>query len=115
MRIAVDAMGGDHAPREVVLGAVQAARELPTVTEIYLVGDESAIKAELALCGTVPSNVHIRHASQVVEMGEAPALAIRRKRDSSIGRAVDMAFLWPRLRFWPWIFSNSSRCRWLHP
>jgi glycerol-3-phosphate acyltransferase PlsX len=90
MRIAVDAMGGDHAPREVVLGAVQAARELPTVTEIYLVGDESAIKAELALCGSVPSNVHIRHASQVVEMGEAPALAIRRKRDSSIGRAVDM-------------------------
>ncbi len=90
MRIAVDAMGGDHAPREVVAGAVQAARELSTVTDIYLVGDEASVKAELALCGSIPSNIHIRHASQVVEMGEAPALAIRRKRDSSIGRAVEM-------------------------
>ncbi len=90
MRIAVDAMGGDHAPREVVAGAVDAARGLPSVTDIYLVGDESAIKTELTLCGAIPTNIHIRHASQVVEMDEAPAHAVRRKRDSSIGRAVDM-------------------------
>jgi glycerol-3-phosphate acyltransferase PlsX len=90
MRIAVDAMGGDFAPREVVAGAVQAARELPSVTDIYLVGDEEAVKAELSRCGDIPDNIHIKHASQVVEMDEAPALAIRRKRDSSIGRAVDM-------------------------
>ena len=90
MRIAVDAMGGDYAPREVVSGAVKAARELPNITDLFLVGDESAIKAELARCGTVPDSIKIRHASQVVEMGEAPALAVRRKRDSSIGRAVDM-------------------------
>ena len=90
MRIAVDAMGGDFAPREVVAGAVDAARGLPSVTDIYLVGDEEAIKAELAQCGEIPANIHIRHASQVVEMDEAPAHAVRRKRDSSIGRAVDM-------------------------
>ena len=90
MRIAVDAMGGDHAPREVVAGAVEAASGLSGVTDITLVGDESAIKAELDRCGQVPSTIHIRHASQVVEMDEAPALAIRRKRDSSIGRAVEM-------------------------
>jgi len=90
MRIAVDAMGGDYAPREVVAGAVDAAKGLPSVTDIYLVGDESAIKAELELCGKIPANIHIRHASQVVEMGEAPAHAVRRKKDSSICRAVDM-------------------------
>jgi glycerol-3-phosphate acyltransferase PlsX len=90
MRIAVDAMGGDYAPREVVAGAVDAARSLPSVTDIYLVGDESAIKAELAQCGDIPDKIKIRHASQVVEMNEAPAHAVRRKRDSSIGRAVDM-------------------------
>ena len=90
MRIAVDAMGGDYAPREVVAGAVDAARELSCVTDVTLVGDESAIRAELALCGDIPSTIHIRHASEVVAMDEAPALAVRRKRDSSIGRAVDM-------------------------
>jgi len=90
MRIAVDAMGGDYAPREVVAGAVDAARNLPSVTDIYLVGDETAIKAELAQCGDIPEKIKIRHASQVVEMNEAPAHAVRRKRDSSIGRAVDM-------------------------
>ena len=90
MRIAVDAMGGDYAPREVVAGAVDAARGLSCVTNITLVGDESAIKSELSLCGEIPSTIHIRHASEVVAMDEAPALAVRRKRDSSIGRAVDM-------------------------
>jgi len=90
MRIAVDAMGGDHAPREVVAGAVDAARGLSCVTDITLVGDEAAIQAELAHCGSIPSTIHVRHASEVVAMDEAPALAVRRKRDSSIGRAVDM-------------------------
>ncbi len=90
MRIAVDAMGGDHAPREVVVGAVEAARGLSGVSNITLVGDEAAVKVELDRCGHIPSIIHIRHASQVVAMDEAPALAIRRKRDSSVGRAVDM-------------------------
>jgi glycerol-3-phosphate acyltransferase PlsX len=90
MRIAVDAMGGDYAPREVVAGAVEAARAFDSISSIILVGDESAIKAELANCGKVSDKISIRHASQVVAMDEAPALAVRRKRDSSIGRAVDM-------------------------
>ncbi len=89
MRIAVDAMGGDFAPREVVAGAVLAAG-LPNVSELYLVGDETAIRAELAVLGAVPSKIRIRHASEVVGMGEAPAQAVRRKKDSSIGRAVEM-------------------------
>lgn len=89
MRIAVDAMGGDYAPREVVAGTVLAAA-LPNVETLYLVGDETAIRAELAALGEISPKIKIRHASESVDMGEAPALAVRRKKDSSIGRAVEM-------------------------
>jgi glycerol-3-phosphate acyltransferase PlsX len=90
MRIAVDAMGGDYAPREVVRGAVDAAVRLAGLQRVFLVGDTRAIEAELAACRRVPDNVEIRHASEVIAMNELPALAVRRKKDSSIGRAVDM-------------------------
>lgn len=91
MRIAVDAMGGDFAPREVVAGAVQAVREIPDLSRLFLVGDEGAVRAELDQHRNVPLNkIEIAHASEVVGMDEAPASAIRRKKDSSIGRAVDM-------------------------
>lgn len=91
MRIAVDAMGGDKAPREVVLGAVRAARELTGITRIVLVGDESAIRAELNAGDGLPTDrLEILHASEVVGMDESPALAVRRKKDSSIGRAVEL-------------------------
>ena len=90
MRIAVDAMGGDYAPVEIVAGAVQAARGLPQPTKIFLVGDEAAIRRELAKSQPVPDRIEIRHAAEVVGMDEHPALAVRRKKDSSIGRAVEM-------------------------
>ena len=90
MRIAVDAMGGDFAPREIVAGAVQAARGLPLVSKVYLVGRESDVTAELKRHGAVPSNLEVRHAAETVGMDESPALAVRKKKDSSIGRAVDM-------------------------
>lgn len=80
-RIAVDAMGGDHAPREVVLGCLAVAQEMPHV-ELTLVGDEERLRAELR-GHPVPSNVHLRHASQVIEMGES-VKGILRKRDASI-------------------------------
>jgi len=89
MRIAVDAMGGDYAPAEVVQGAVDAAAKLPA-SKIFLVGDRDAIEAELEKCRSVPDTIGIRHASEVVGMDETPAHAVRRKKDSSIGRAVDM-------------------------
>lgn len=90
MRIAVDAMGGDFAPREVVRGTVEAAAQLPSVSQLYLVGDTKAIESELAACGGTHPKIEIRHASQVVGMGETPALAVRRKRDSSISRSIDL-------------------------
>lgn len=82
IRIAVDAMGGDYAPRDVVQGSVAAAREMPSV-EVVLVGDQQRLSAELRGV-SLPSNVTIRHASQIIEMGESPVYAIRRKRDASI-------------------------------
>jgi glycerol-3-phosphate acyltransferase PlsX len=93
MRVAIDAMGGDFAPREVVSGAVLAATELDPVSKFILVGDERVLKAELDRHGTVPSKIEILHASEVVEMHESPAVAVRRKRDSSISRSVDLVKL----------------------
>lgn len=90
MRIALDAMGGDHAPRETVRGAVEAANGVPGLTSVILVGDETAIRYELRSCRRVSDKIEICHASEVVEMHESPVQAVRRKRDSSIGRAVDM-------------------------
>ena len=90
MRIAIDAMGGDHAPVEIVKGAVEAARNLPGIEKLYLVGDETAVRAELAKYGKTPECIDVRHASQVIEMDDSPALSLRRKRDSSIMQAVNL-------------------------
>lgn len=83
-------MGGDYAPAALVEGAVRAARELTTISELILVGDEARVKAELARHGPTPSKIRIHHCTEVVEMGESPATAVRRKKDSSINRAIDL-------------------------
>lgn len=85
MRIAIDAMGGDFAPREIVEGALLAARA-DAGTHILLVGDEAAIRALLP--APLPSNIEIFPASQVVEMDESPAHALRAKKDSSLALAT---------------------------
>jgi len=82
MKIAVDAMGGDHAPREVVRGAVQAFRELDL--PIVLVGREEILRDELRFLGAGGEKIDVEHASEVVEMGETPGVAIRKKKHSSI-------------------------------
>ena len=88
MRIAVDAMGGDFAPQELVKGAVQAAEALEGA-EIILVGDGDRVRAELE---QYPHNRRIRvhHASQVIGMDEPPAAAVRCKSDASIVVAGDL-------------------------
>lgn len=107
-RIAVDAMGGDHAPQEIVAGAVWAAQEYGVAIE--LVGKQDKIEQELERistegflsdCGTGSKrlrrikidtsklDIKITHAAEVIEMGEAPGQAIRRKKKSSIVLAVD--------------------------
>ncbi|HXF81742.1 MAG TPA: phosphate acyltransferase PlsX [bacterium] len=87
MRIAVDAMGGDYAPQAVVAGAVAAARDF--AAEIVLVGPESRVRQELAAYRDAPP-LTIVDAPEVIEMHESPAMAVRRKRRSSIVVAVDL-------------------------
>ena len=91
MRISVDAMGGDFAPKEIVKGALDAASKIQGLEKLFLVGDEDLIKNELNKSQfSIPNVIEIVSASEVVEMGEAPASAIRKKKDSSISRAIDL-------------------------
>ncbi len=91
MRIAVDAMGGDYAPREIVRGAVEASRRMPEDIEIILVGDRQSIEAEMARCdASESSRLSIFHTTQVIAMGEPPAQAVLSKRDSSIYRGMEL-------------------------
>jgi len=86
LKIALDAMGGDHAPGEVVRGALEAAPLLKST--ILLVGDPQRIGEHLP--SPCPPNVSIHPASEVVEMHEKPMEALRKKRDSSISIATEL-------------------------
>ncbi|MBI1831584.1 MAG: phosphate acyltransferase PlsX [Planctomycetes bacterium] len=85
MRIALDAMGGDYAPGPVVQGAVQAGHTDPDL-KVVLVGDQAQIEPLLASAQAVRDRLEVCHASQVIGMEEAPALAFRKKPDNSISR-----------------------------
>src|SRR4051812_11883809 len=86
VRLAVDAMGGDHGPAEIVPGALDHARAHPE-DRVLLVGDRARIAS---LVPSLPANVEIVHASQVIEMHEHPALALREKKDASILVGCDL-------------------------
>ena len=85
-RIAVDAMGGDHGPAEVVPGALDFARANPR-DEVILVGDEAVVRG---IAGALPVNARIVHAGSVIGMDEHPARALVRKKDSSIVVATEL-------------------------
>ena len=89
MKIALDAMGGDHAPAVTIEGTIKAVSESRELS-IVLVGNETEISKELKGRDYPHSSIEIKHASQVVEMGESPLTAIRRKKDSSIKVAIDL-------------------------
>jgi glycerol-3-phosphate acyltransferase PlsX len=88
MRIVVDAMGGDRAPSVVVDGAVQAARDLGL--EIVLVGQHRAVQAELDKYDTSGLGLRLHSASEVIEMDEHPAAAVKAKKDSSMVVGMDL-------------------------
>ena len=89
MRIAVDAMGGDHAPREIVRGALDYAAS--STDEVILVGDVPRLEREIsAYDGGRPANIRLVDAPEVVGMGEHPATALRTKRRASIVVATDL-------------------------
>ena len=89
VKVALDAMGGDNAPAEIVKGAVEALNENEKL-KVYTVGDETAIKAELAKYTYDASRLEIVHTTEVIETAEPPVMAIRKKKDSSIVKAMNM-------------------------
>ena len=82
-KIVVDAMGGDYAPKQQVLGAVQALNKDKDLS-LILVGDETQIKAELSALKYDESRLEIVHASEVITMEEVPTKAVKTKKDSSL-------------------------------
>ena len=91
MRIAIDAMGGDHAPREIVRGAAAGLGFLGEQDELILFGDQDVIRAEREQAGLDDPRVRVQHCSQNIEMDESPMDALRQKRDSTIFQMASAA------------------------
>ncbi|MGN1148283.1 MAG: phosphate acyltransferase PlsX [Lachnospiraceae bacterium] len=89
VKVAVDAMGGDNAPVEIIKGAVDAVNEDKRV-KVFLVGKQDIIEKELSQYTYDAAQVEIVHAEEVIETAEPPVMAIRRKKDSSIVKAMYM-------------------------
>ncbi|MFB4167534.1 phosphate acyltransferase PlsX [Virgibacillus sp. JSM 102003] len=79
MKIAIDAMGGDHAPKEIVLGAMDAVSQIENLT-ITLIGDEKKINSYLSNS----KNINIIHTDEVITAADEPVRAVRRKKNSSL-------------------------------
>jgi glycerol-3-phosphate acyltransferase PlsX len=90
MKIALDAMGGDFGPRNLVGGAIMALQEYAQISKLFLVGDPPQIEAVLKKHGCNDRRIEIVHSTQVVDMSDKAWSAVRRKKDSSISRAVDL-------------------------
>lgn len=89
VNVAVDAMGGDHAPAAIVEGAVAAINSSKSI-KIFLVGKEEQIKQELTKYSFESSQIEVIPATEIIEMAESPVMAIRKKKDSSIVRALHL-------------------------
>src|SRR5579884_3571340 len=85
MQIALDAMGGDHAPGPIVTGAIRAVRNDPEL-RVVLVGDQAQVEPLLADAADVRDRLELVHSTQVITMEEQPVLALRKKPDNSISR-----------------------------
>ena len=81
IKIAVDAMGGDNAPQEIVKGAVEAV-SLRKDIHIFLVGRKEAVEQELKKYTYLPEQITVVHAEEVIETAEPPVMAIRKKKQS---------------------------------
>ena len=90
MRIAVDVMGGDHGCGVVIEGALRALQADRRISTLFLVGNKSEIHAAIPAGGFRDHRVRVVHASEVLTMDDKPAAAVRRKKDCSIVRAVEL-------------------------
>lgn len=88
-KIALDAMGGDNAPAEVVKGAVDAVKARDDI-KVFLVGQKDSVQAELEKYTYPSEQIELIDAPEVIEMAEPPVIAIRRKRQSSIVVGMNM-------------------------
>jgi glycerol-3-phosphate acyltransferase PlsX len=89
MKIVLDAMGGDYAPRVTVEGAVETVNDTEDI-EVILIGREDLITEELRHKRYPPDRISVKHASQLIAMDEPISVAVRRKKDSSIKRGIEM-------------------------
>lgn len=89
VRVAVDAMGGDNAPGEIVKGAVQAVQAEKDI-KVFLVGRQDAVNAELAKYTYDKEKIEVVHAEEVIDMAEPPVNAIRKKKQSSLVIGMNM-------------------------
>lgn len=89
VNVAVDAMGGDHAPGEIVRGAIEAVNADSRV-KVFLVGRKDPVEEELKKYSYPEEQVEVVNAEEVIDMAEPPVMAIRRKKDSSIVRALNL-------------------------
>lgn len=87
--VAVDAMGGDNAPVEIIKGAVEAANADKRI-KVYLVGQKESVERELAKYTYQAEQIELVDASEVIDTAEPPVMAIRKKKDSSIVRALNL-------------------------
>ncbi len=87
VNIAVDAMGGDNAPAEIVKGAVLSLDKAKDL-KVTLVGREDDVRAELSKYTYDPDRIEVIHASEVIEMAEPPVMAVRNKKDSSLVKCM---------------------------
>ena len=89
MKIAIDGMGGDHAPSAVVQGVVEAVKIYDDI-EVYITGPEDKIKEELNKNNYSGDKIKIINANEVIGTNEHPVMALRRKKDSSIVKALNL-------------------------
>ena len=89
VNVALDAMGGDNAPDEMIRGAIDAVNKAPDI-HVCLVGQEEKINAFLSSCSYNREQISVVNATEVIETGEHPVNAIRKKKDSSIVKALGL-------------------------
>ena len=89
VKVALDAMGGDNAPGAIVQGAIDAIAESKEI-KVYLVGKEALVKEELSKYNFNAEQIEVVDATEVIEMAEPPVMAIRKKKDSSIVKALHL-------------------------
>ncbi len=89
MRFIIDGYGGDNAPKAVVEGAVEAAKQIGD-HQLIIIGNEEEINEELSIAGYAGNNISVVHASEKIENEDAPVKAVRTKKDSSIVKGLTM-------------------------